>query len=657
MKKYFVSFTLLLYCVGSIYAAHDLVFPSHWLLGESHAHVIEKGTLQFFAPYTGNVSIPPYVYEYLEGDHNVHKITVVSSICGSSHDGTWVQAPKKDGVRRAGWYYDGPFLNADIDTLRLPHTIGSLGDGAFENGKIRVLIVGAPVPPEFKANFNYNAFQAKLIVPTGSIQAYSEHEAWSRFSQIEEGAETYFPAQMVQVDGAWYELYESEGKLICSEDADSKLIIPDDITFASQTCPVTTLGESSVYKYKIEKLTLGANIRSFDINCLPYITNSLDWYCDGKIALDSISVSESNPYMASAGGAVFTKDYKELIYLPRQKEGNVKFKMFTLPYETTYIRDNAFACWRNGERYLITVSIYMPNIGIEISNNNDATYIYFSYLEYKVPNILSEGQLPIRAADWAAYWMKDDTSFDLQYLPNNYSGKLVFPSELKYGPISGKVKTIGKYGQYGDETLRMAGFYQGASSSRYFFQLKDKTIKSATIPEGIEEIYGALMSCTNMENVSLPSSLRVLGYESFYRCTSLKTITIPSGVSVVGTDVFYGCKNLTDIYIESTTPPAIYNVGYEASSAEHTFSHVFNGISANPTLHVPAGCKHLYMSSPVWNGFTNIEEDAQTGIVDVRTDVKTVPTTIWTIDGQKGQRRGLNIVRYNDGNVRKVITK
>ena len=96
MKKYFVSFTLLLYCVGSIYAAHDLVFPSHWLLGESHAHVIEKGTLQFFAPYTGNVSIPPYVYEYLEGDHNVHKITVVSSICGSSHDGTWVQAPKKD---------------------------------------------------------------------------------------------------------------------------------------------------------------------------------------------------------------------------------------------------------------------------------------------------------------------------------------------------------------------------------------------------------------------------------------------------------------------------------------------------------------------------------------------------------------------------------
>ena len=283
--------------------------------------------------------------------------------------------------------------------------------------------------------------------------------------------------------------------------------------------------------------------------------------------------------------------------------------------------------------------------------------IYFAYLEYKVPDILAEGQLPIRTSDWAAYWMKDDTAFDLQYLPDDYSGELVFPSELKYGPILGRVKTIGKYGQYGDETLRMAGFFQGASSSRYFFQLKDKSIKSATIPEGVEEIYGALMSCKQLENVSLPSSLKVLGCESFYGCTALRKITIPSGVETVGTGVFYGCKNLTDIYIESTIPPAVYNVGYEASSTEHTFSHVFNGISANPTLHVPAGCKEVYKSSPAWNGFTNIVEDAQTGIVETSTDIKAVPTSIWSIDGQKGQRRGLNIVRYNDGTIRKVITK
>ena len=45
------------------------------------------------------------------------------------------------------------------------------------------------------------------------------------------------------------------------------------------------------------------------------------------------------------------------------------------------------------------------------------------------------------------------------------------------------------------------------------------------------------------------------------------------------------------------------------------------------------------------------------GISDVNKDKQLKAQAIWTIDGQKGQRRGLNIVRYNDGTIRKVITK
>lgn len=44
-------------------------------------------------------------------------------------------------------------------------------------------------------------------------------------------------------------------------------------------------------------------------------------------------------------------------------------------------------------------------------------------------------------------------------------------------------------------------------------------------------------------------------------------------------------------------------------------------------------------------------------ISDVNKNKQLKAQAIWTIGGQKGQRRGLNIVRYDDGTIRKVITK
>ena len=661
-RKTVLTAILLFYCACHLYATNDFVFPSHWLMGDTYAHVIERGVLQYSSPYTGNVCIPPYAYEYLDWNHNAHKCTVVSGICGSSHDGTWVQSPKRTASTRAGWYYNGPFLNADIDTLRLPHTIGELGDGAFENGNIKVLIIGAVIPPKFNANYSYPAFQAKLIVPTGSLQAYKDHESWGKFSVIEEGAEHYFPAQMAQVDGAWYELYKGEGKLIASDEVRGKLVVPDEISFQSSTCPVTELGDYSLCKYSVESVLLGRNIRSFSLDCLSAIRVELDYYADKKPILDSINVVADNPYLGSAGGAVYTKDFKELIYLPldvRTKNGSNK-KFYTLVNGTGTLRDNSIFRLKDGEdrgdRYIILV-LPIPKGAVSFGQGT-TTNANCHYLVSITPSIIPFGQIPIFNNNITAYWMENTQEYDLQVLDMQHQKEYVLDSKMEYGPMCGNIKTIGKYCLNArDQELPMLGYHWLDTPELYFRMENKNYLESFDIQEGIEEIYGLFYGCSLLKQVKLPQSLKVIGYQSFYNCKALESITIPESVKIIGTSNFTGCNKLTDIYIESATPPAIYNLGYETEDAAHTYNQVFSGISSNVTLHVPLGCKQVYMDSPVWNEFTNIVDDAQTGILNIHDDSKNRPIGIWSINGQKGQRRGLNIIRYSDGTIRKTMIK
>lgn len=68
-----------------------------------------------------------------------------------------------------------------------------------------------------------------------------------------------------------------------------------------------------------------------------------------------------------------------------------------------------------------------------------------------------------------------------------------------------------------------------------------------TIPEGCEEIDKAFLYCTNLQRVSLPSTLRVLGDGAFNNCTSLANIDLPSSLESIGEEAFFEDKLLTEI--------------------------------------------------------------------------------------------------------------
>ncbi len=71
---------------------------------------------------------------------------------------------------------------------------------------------------------------------------------------------------------------------------------------------------------------------------------------------------------------------------------------------------------------------------------------------------------------------------------------------------------------------------------------RNTTLKSVVLEEGFTQLpkntYGAFSGCTALVSVTLPSTLTLIGNNSFKDCTSLKKINIPDSVTEIGGSAF-----------------------------------------------------------------------------------------------------------------------
>ncbi|MCX6902426.1 MAG: leucine-rich repeat domain-containing protein [Verrucomicrobia bacterium] len=76
-----------------------------------------------------------------------------------------------------------------------------------------------------------------------------------------------------------------------------------------------------------------------------------------------------------------------------------------------------------------------------------------------------------------------------------------------------------------------------------------------TIPNGVLHIgssaFGAFGHETspNLTGVSIPQSVRTIGYHAFAYCTSLTNVSVGTGVADIGGSAFYGCTSLTNVTV------------------------------------------------------------------------------------------------------------
>ena len=144
--------------------------------------------------------------------------------------------------------------------------------------------------------------------------------------------------------------------------------------------------------------------------------------------------------------------------------------------------------------------------------------------------------------------------------------------------------------------------------------------------------------------VDLPPNLvRIDDYA--FESGTFRELKLPKSLTYIGRSAFGSCEELSSVYVFWNQIPNL-DVAY-----------AFDEVPMEQcTLYVPKGKVAQYKSSSNWSYFKNIVEFDATGIDKVVTSTDVKEVSRYSVNGQRlsAPTKGLNIVKYSDGSVKKV---
>ena len=270
------------------------------------------------------------------------------------------------------------------------------------------------------------------------------------------------------------------------------------------------------------------------------------------------------------------------------------------------------------------------------------------------------------------YYENDVYYYKNCYTSNDVIGKCAFKgcSGLTSLTLPAGITSIGDDAFYGCSGLTSITIPNGVTQiDKNAF--RDCTgLTSITIPNGVTQIdKNAFRDCTGLTSLTLPANIKRIGESAFYGCSGLTSLTIPDGVTKIGKYAFSNCSYLTSL----TIPSSVNSLGDYAfkncSSLQSVHVSWSTPISAGKafnkadvskcTLYVPQGTEQDYFLADVWGDFGNIVEYDPTGIDKVTTSTDAKELSRYSVNGQRlaTPTKGLNIVKYSDGSVKKVVVQ
>jgi len=300
---------------------------------------------------------------------------------------------------------------------------------------------------------------------------------------------------------------------------------------------------------------------------------------------------------------------------------------FTFPEETQEIGDNAFRGTGLSGALIIPDSV--RTIGYYAFNKTNISSLTLSSELKEIASSAFRdckslsGQLQLNEA----IEYIDDNAFHLC----NFSGQFLLPSGLKNigrGAFAGNsfignlqipdlIKTLP------EQAFASSGF-TGHLDLNNVVELGFGVFTNCgfggelIIPDGIKEIPKEAFYSVPFSAISLPPSLKVIGYRAFSSNQSLSSpIIIPEGVIVLEDSAFNACYYAPSLELPSTIQTIGSNAFYlcrylsriicHASEPPLVLSNAFNGVPKdNFTVEVPAESVRLYQAETGWNEFKRI---------------------------------------------------
>lgn len=317
--------------------------------------------------------------------------------------------------------------------------------------------------------------------------------------------------------------------------------------------------------------------------------------------------------------------------------------------------------WNNQEITTLEIPTSVTSIG------NHAFYGCNGLTSVEFPSNLSS------IGDWAFSNCSGLTSVDL---PSSITkmGECVFYycKNLSSVKLPSEITAISN-GAFGYSSLKDIELPAGITSIGDDAFVNCSNLQNINLPSGITTIgTGAFWDCSNLTNVILPSALTSIGDIAFLNCSNLANVTLSSNITSIGYSAFSDCKSLKNLTISkdvTSIKDIRFNNDYEDLELESVYVAWQNPIEAgsffnrikisNCTLYVPQGTKEAYANADVWKDFGNIIEYDATGIDKVtnRSDVKEISR--YSLNGQRvtSPTKGVNIVVYSDGSIKKVAVQ
>ena len=180
------------------------------------------------------------------------------------------------------------------------------------------------------------------------------------------------------------------------------------------------------------------------------------------------------------------------------------------------------------------------------------------------------------------------------------------------------------------------------------YYINDKEITSIEIPSNVTTLGNyVFQGCSRLTSLTLPVGMTSIGYRAFKGCSGLTSLNLPDGVTSIYFEAFQGCSGLTSIYLYAEKVPEISNDAFEGFDAKKC------------TLYVPMGTYDDYWLSNFGDYFEDIVEFDATGIDKTTTSTDVEEVARYSVNGQRlsAPTKGLNIVKYSDGSVKKVAVR